>query len=261
MADLFHAMRQARKAGDGGGDDPQILDERLGGGKSQRGILPIVHPAQMRCLAQFHDFGGTAILGIIQHAIHDKDAAPQHFANRDRPGGDALARQLGENRRAIAVIHADNGLTVLGHLMEKPLLDGGIILHAAVTVDMVGREVRQQRDIGFEAGRQVNLEAGHFQHIKTARARRRQFQHRVADIAADLGIKSGMGQDMADQRRGGGFAVCAGDGDHRGAARLCGIGADFAGEQFDIADHFDLGGPGMGDHFMGLGMRQRHAGA
>ena len=43
VADLFHAMRQARKAGNGGGDDPRMsLTKDLGGGKGQRGILPIV---------------------------------------------------------------------------------------------------------------------------------------------------------------------------------------------------------------------------
>jgi len=43
---------------------------------------------------------------------------------------------------------------------------------------------------------------------------------------------------MRDQRRGGRFAVGAGDGDER---RIRGVTAPFAAKQFDVADHFDAG--------------------
>ena len=91
----------------------------------------------------------------------------------------------------------------------------------AMAVDMIGREVGQQRDIGHEARRQIDLEAGHFQHIDGLGG------SGGASSSTDLPIlppiwasNPAAGQDMADQRRGGGFAVGAGDGDDGRAARL-----------------------------------------
>ena len=213
---------------------------------------------------RFH-LDGASAQRVVERAFHHEQPAPQHLAHRHRmgrrnglvPGGGG---KLGENGRGVIVIDASDHLAVLRRLPEKPRLDGGIIVHAAMAVDMIGRQVGQDADIRRQARRQVDLEAGHFQHIDGLGRRRRQLQHRLADIAADLGVEAALGEDVSHQRGGGGLAVGAGDGDHRRLGGAVGIGANFMGEQFDIADDANLGAIGMFHHAMRLGMGQRHAG-
>ena len=88
-------------------------------------------------------FCGAAILGIIESAIHYEDyrgpaPCPPKPARQQRSLLPANSR---EDCRTILIIHAGTiACPSLRHLVEKALLDGGVILHAAMTVDMVGRQ-------------------------------------------------------------------------------------------------------------------------
>jgi hypothetical protein len=62
---------------------------------------------------------------------------------------------------------------------------------------------------------------------------------------------------MANQCRGGGFAVGAGDGDD---GRLLCHRAQFAGEEFDVADHLHTRIARGANHFVRRGMGERNAG-
>jgi hypothetical protein len=77
---------------------------------------------------------------------------------------------------------------------EDPGLDGGVACHAAMAVEMVGRQVHQDRRIGLEAWREVDLIGGELEDIDAAGSGRRQLKHRGADVAADMGIEAGRTQ-------------------------------------------------------------------
>src|ERR1700677_2164653 len=88
-------------------------------------------------------------------------------------------------------------------------------------------------------------------------SRRRQIEHRDADVAAHRDFAPGLLEHMGDQRRGRRFAVGARDGDERRARRS---DPTLAHKELDIADDWnaclvrEVYGP------MRLRMRQRHAG-
>ena len=112
----------------------------------------------------------------------------------------------------------------------------------AMAVDMIGRQVGQDADIRRQARRQIDLEAGHFQHIdglgrwrrpvpaptcrycrrSGRRSRRRSGYGPTSAVVVDLPLVPVMAMTGA-------------------LPGLSAIGADFAGEQFDIADHRHLG--------------------
>ena len=110
----------------------------------------------------------------------------------------------------------------------------------AVAIDMVFADIEQDADGGIERRRQIDLVRRHLDHVDAPHARRLQRQDRGADIAAHLGVVAGDPHQMRDQRRGGGFAVGAGDRDERRIRRMT---AALAAKQFDIADHLDAGLP------------------
>ena len=127
----------------------------------------------------------------------------------------------------------------------------------AVAVEMVLGEVDQDPDGGIDAGREVDLERGAFDHVDAAHPRRLQRQDRGADIAAELGVVAGALGEMGDQRRRGRLAVGAGDGDERGVGR---VAAPLAAEQLDVADDLDGHGAGEADRPMRRRMGERNAG-
>ncbi len=102
---------------------------------------------------------------------------------------------------------------------------------------MIGRDVEQHGDVEDEAVGQLELIGAHLQHVDAVAIERLERQHRQADIAADLDLHAGGGKDMTEQRRGGRFAVGAGD---AGEPRF----APVARQQLDIADDLDAGRAG-----------------
>ena len=143
------------------------------------------------------------------------------------------------------------------HAGDQALLDRGIMFQRAVAIDMVFADIEQDADRGIERRREVDLVRRHLDHMDAAHARRLQRQDRGADIAAHLGVVAGDPHQMRDQRRGGRFAVGAGDRDERRVRR---VAAAFAAKQFDIADHLDAGLPRRQHGPVRRRMGQRRAG-
>ena len=103
-----------------------------------------------------------------------------------------------------------------------------------MALEMVGREVQPDRDVGAEAARQIELVGRHFEHVGAPLAGRLEIERGAADIAAD-GDRTGDREHVAEQRRRRRLAVGAGDRDEAGAAfRL-------APQKLDVADDLDLG--------------------
>src|SRR5690606_27584603 len=105
--------------------------------------------------------------------------------------------------------HANGGNSTLGRVLEDPPLGRDIALHAAVAVQVVGRDIGQDGDVGGEAGGQVQLIAGDLDDIDLDLGGRRQGQDADAEIAADGDLEPGLFQHPADQGGGGGLAVGA----------------------------------------------------
>ena len=123
---------------------------------------------------------------------------------------------------------------------DQARLEAGVVLHGAVPVEVVGRDVEQHADAGRERGRQLDLERRHLDDVDAALGRRLQLQDGGADVAAHLRVPAGGAQDVGDERRGRRLAVGAGDGDER---RIGAALRPLAAEQLDVADDLDARGP------------------
>ena len=176
------------------------------------------------------------------------------MACRDAEGADAPRGGALRDGIAKRVIGADNRRA---RMLEDRLLHGRVVFKAAVAVDMVRRDVEQDRGVRVEAWRQVELEAGELDHIIAAVRERRQVEHRLADIAAKHRVFANGGEDVMRERCCGGFAVRAGDGDHLGR---CARRFALADENLGVADDLDAVLAGELHRPMRLGMGERHAG-
>ena len=83
-----------------------------------------------------------------------------------------------------------------------------------MAVQMIGRDVEDQRDFGFESYHRFELKAGEFQDDRGAgRGLCHQVRDGYADVAADKRGTPGVLEDVADKRGGGGLTIGAGDAD------------------------------------------------
>ena len=97
---------------------------------------------------------------------------------------------------------------------KDALLGQRVVLESAVAVEVVGRDVEDDGDVGMELLRAFELKAGNLEHRPgLVGALVDEGHDRHADVAADQGGNAGLFQDFAEQRGGGGFAVGAGDGE------------------------------------------------
>ena len=85
---------------------------------------------------------------------------------------------------------------------------------------------------------------------------RLKFENRRTDVAAQLHIMARLPQNMRDERRRGGFAVGAGDGDKMRIRRQA---RALPAEQLDVADDLYPCGPRLANGPMGRGMGERNA--
>ena len=201
--------------------------------------------------------GNAGEVGDDARAIGGQAVAERAF---HRDPHDVLAVLFGAigHRSAPVVIDADDRGAVPLHAGDQALLHRGIMFERAVAVDVVRRDIQQNADRGIQRGRQIDLVGRHLDHMDAALGGRLQRQDGGADIAAHLGVEAGLAHQMRDQRRGGRFAVGAGNRDER---RVGGMPRALATEQFDVADHLDAG---RLRHLHGPvrhGIRQRHAGS
>ena len=125
--------------------------------------------------------------------------------------------RLASRRRSAMSRHQSSSSPMTGcaALRDQARLEAGVVLHGAVPVEVVGRDVEQHADAGRQRGRQLDLERRHLDHVDAILGRRLQIQDGGADVAAHLRVPPGRAQDVGDQRRGRRLAVGAGDGDER----------------------------------------------
>lgn len=86
------------------------------------------------------------------------------------------------NQRRMAVIHTDDSRLTTRH---QPFFDVGIMLHRAMPIEMVRREVKQNAGSRIDRRRQIDLVGRALDYIEALRLRRIEAQHRRADIAAE----------------------------------------------------------------------------
>ena len=130
-------------------------------------------------------------------------------------------------------------------LQQDARLGGDIALHVAVPLEVVGRDVEDDRDVRLRGSRSGR--AGR----TTAPARRRRRRacprgraRRTPMLPPMRTSRPAWLQNVADQGGGGRLAVGAGDGDHLRPLVRRG-GGDGAGEELDVADDLDAGGLGL----------------
>ncbi len=83
-------------------------------------------------------------------------------------------------------------------------------------VEVVGRQVGEDRHIGGERTGKVGLVGRQFQHDHLTIARRVDVEHPAPDVSRELRGPSCLGQDVVNERRCGGFAVRPRNRDHAG---------------------------------------------
>ncbi len=252
-ADLLHAVRQAGEALQAPDDGLPVEAERAGHRHRRGGVLGIVGAAQRADAGKAGDPRRGAVGDRDDIGTGGIDAVGQRPAGGDAHDALAGTRHAVGDRLRRPVVDGDHRHVGIG---DQALLDRGIGLEGAVAVEMVGREVEQHADRRVEARREIDLEGGALDHMETATARRLQREDRLADIAAERHLAAGGGDEMGDQRRGGRFAVGAGDGDER---RVGTMAPPLAAEQLDIADDLDAGGARAGNRPVRHGMGERHA--
>src|SRR6266542_4425956 len=140
---------------------------------------------------------------------------------------------------------------------KDPRLGAGVVVEAAVAVQMVFGDVKDRGGVGGKRVRRLELEARELQHPQArgpsqVLAAHERIEHRRADIAGDLAVGPRGFRHRAGKRRDGALAVGA---RHRDYPRL--PARHRLREQLDIAEHFDTG-----DHRSPhAGLRERHSGA
>ena len=140
------------------------------------------------------------------------DAALLYIGERALHGLDVVLLQLGRDDGVVGPV--DEG--VFRRLVtDDAHLRVGIVLHlVVVAVQMVGRDVQQDGDVGTEVIHIVQLERRELDDIVFMRIFSHLQGQRVADVTCQSGIVARLTEDMVDKAGGGGLAVRAGDADH-----------------------------------------------
>jgi hypothetical protein len=197
---------------------------------------------------------------VIEHAGQGVHAAAERPARADRPDRAAVgARHLGAEPLAVGIVDAHHRGIAGALVQQHALLRGDVVVHVAVAVEVVGRDVQHHSGVRLEAAREVQLVGRALQDVHRAAVHVGQVQHADADVAADVRVAAGGGQHVAQQGGGGRLAVGAGD---RGDLGLLvrGRGVHGPGEQLDVAQHLDAAGAGAAHGPVRFGVGQRNAG-
>ena len=140
---------------------------------------------------------------------------------------------------AVAAHGAAEHIVAVEHLHAATAKDAvfgvGVVEQIVVALEMIFGNIEYRGSGGIQAAGGFELEAGEFEYPHVgffAAARHFGFQHRQADVAGHHGIQPAFAAQVADQAGYGGFAVAAGDGDHRIAALY-----KHLRQNFDIAEH------------------------
>ena len=129
--------------------------------------------------------------------------------------------------RTLSALRTTKSFCVL--LGEDALLGERVVFEGAVAVEVVGRDVEDDGDVGMELFSGFELEAGDFEDRPGVVGRFvDEGDDGHANVAADQRGNAGLLEDFAEQRGGGGFAVGAGDGED--------FALEEAGGEFEFAD-------------------------
>jgi len=135
-------------------------------------------------------------------------------------------------------------------IREDALLGSDIIFQVAVTIEVVRRNVEDRSDIRAELIRSLQLEAGNFEYRPAIFAGFiNQGDNGDANVASNLDLEMGGGEDFSTEAGGGGLAVRAGNRN--------GLADEEARSQFQFSDH----GQAKIVHLDELGGIERNAGA
>ena len=100
-------------------------------------------------------------------------------------------------------------------VLQDAQLGVHITLHlAAVTVQVVGRDVHQHGDVGLEAVHVIELETAQLDHVARVRLLGHLQGEAAPDVARQANVHTGLAQDVVRQRRGRRLAIAARDADH-----------------------------------------------
>jgi hypothetical protein len=182
------AVRQAGEGGEAGLDRLRGEAERARHGVGGAGVLVVVAARQGEHRAQVErrDLAAAAPFGEKAAAGGDRPAGGQLGGHRDGDdrlaGAGLLAHDVGEEA-ALGLVDADHR-SLGAALGEEPALGGEIAADAAVAVEVVGREVEEDRDVGLERAGELGLVGGELEHHRLAVAERVERQHAAADVAA-----------------------------------------------------------------------------
>ncbi len=170
-------------------------------------------PLQALCRAHGHDGETASAINAAQTADLGADDVVGGVHDRDRAGN-------------------------LRQVVEHLHLGGGIVFQRMVPMQMVGRDVEQHGHIGREQLRGCELIRRHLGHVDVGFAGGHGGDARVADVADSGACHARGAKQMVGQRRDGGLAVGARDGDPR--AGVIGL----APCELDLADDLVAYGSG-----------------
>src|SRR6266568_676709 len=243
----------------------------------RREVLPLAVAAgdenDLRITARESSQGRDRVGGVVQaDKLHFADREEQVCALRE-PGLAAALDETpvlgapwdvesesdrlssGQRHRQAARVAPVEDLDAVAR--KDPRLGAGVVVEAAVAVQMVFGDVEDRSGVGGKRVRRLELEARELQHPQPRGpsqllAAHERIEHRRADIAGDLAVGPRGFRHRAGKRRDGALAVGARHRDDpRSPAR------HRLREQLDIAEHFDTGNH-RSPH---AGLRERHSGA
>ncbi len=236
--------------------------DRVGGA----GILVVVAARQARDGTQVDGAHLPALAPFRQKPLaheHGPGCGVELLPRRDQDHpviGRPLCELVGEVA-AFGLVHTDDR-TVWPTFGKEPPLGREIAPRPAMPVEMVGRQVGEDRHIGRERAGEVGLVGGQLEHHDLAIARGCDVEHAQPDIAGKLRRAACGGEDMVDQRRCGGFAVRPGDRDNarRGVEIVPLLRGEGAEKEANVIVHRHAGCPGSGDGRVRRGIEMRDAG-
>jgi hypothetical protein len=133
--------------------------------------LGVVRAAQGADAGEVGDGARFARRRLDHGAAYGDDVSLAARLGRDRAKVRPCFGQPPSDGGTCRVVDADHGRLGTG---DQPLLDGGVTLHGAVPVEMIGRDVEEDADARPQRRRQIDLERRHLDDMDAVFRRRRE---------------------------------------------------------------------------------------
>src|SRR5690606_6795419 len=187
FGDLLLPMRKTRKGAETGGDHRRFDTGRLAGGIGGSGILPIVFAWQARQLAK-GQYRRLLAGGLVpEHAILGINSSWRPPAAGNGPDHlIVLLEQLLPDAAADVVVNPDDGGSRLRLPVKDISLDRHVALEAAMALQMIRRDVKQDPDVESDRKRELQLVARELEHVEAIGLHWLEFHDRAADVAAHI---------------------------------------------------------------------------